>query len=390
MLGVTLVTFLYRRSAPGRIAPAFLPIVQQLDSNSVQYFGKPLSKVEPTQEIVGRLSRVLRLRIEAGDRVVSIFVKRYEPRTGSPEEAVRFRRYVVNESTRTLLAARGATESAGVVRIIACFPEHFALVTEAAEGVGLDRLFRRLAIVRTASARQRVHRALARVAAWLRIFQASVPSGKTRTRDYRRYVDVRLSELAGADHVRFGAIHRTALEFFDACHPLLATADLAPVAVHGDLCPSNILVRDNAVTVLDLGMSGAGTRYEDLAHVYFHLELAGRRMLFGDALVDSLQRTLLEEFEPCLDAQAPLFRLMLLQQATCYLSQIARRENTNTDTLMEWQRRRRIAWCIDLIGRCAGDHRRLTGTPVRSSGAASHDEVLGEQRAERCVPRTVE
>lgn len=377
-------------SKTGRVSPAFLPILQQLETNSVLYFGKPLSRVEPTLELHGRYSRVLRLRIEAGDRTLSIFVKRYEPRTGTAEEALRFRRYVVTEYSRTLLAAQCSTPSTGVARAIACLPDHFALVTEEAQGVGLDRLFKRCAIVRTPSARENVCRALRQAARWLRAFQAGVPVVKTRMRDYRNYLDIRLRELVGLRRPGFGEAERAAaLSFFDIHHPRLTPADRALVPIHGDLCPTNILVRDQGVTVLDLGMSGDGTRYQDLAHLCFHVELSGYRLSLGSNVVERLKRALLEEFEPGLTADAPLFRIMLLQHAVCFLAQLARQEPDAVTILNEWQWRRRVAWCIKMTGVAAATGGWLTGARRRTSGSADDGTVLGEPAAQ-CVPRGIE
>lgn len=333
------------------MSPAFLPIIQQLESNGVHYFGKALSRVEPTEELTGRFSRVLRLRIETGGRILLVFVKRYEARSGTPDEEVRFRRYVTTEFARTMLALQCSTKSAGVARPVACLPDQFALVTEGAEGVGLDRLFKRLAFIRTPSACEHIQRSLGRVAGWLRQFQAGVPVVKTRPRDYRRYLDVRLQELAAHHWGGFGEAERTAaLACFDENCARLCPGDLVLVPIHGDLCPPNILVRDDGVTVLDLGMSGDGTRYHDLAHLYLHVELAGRHLRLRRPLVNRLNAALLKGFEPNLDVRAPLFRVMVLQHVICYLSQIARQEREAQSAIHKWRLRRRMAWCLELAG----------------------------------------
>jgi hypothetical protein len=329
----------------------FLPVLEHLQSNSVQLFGSPLSSVEPTLELTGLYSRVLRVRIDAGGRVTSIFIKRYEPRSGTSEETARFRRYVDREYSRLLLAAGCATESASVARPIAFLPEHFALITEQAHGVPLQGLFKRLAILRTPAARDKVQQALAHVASWLRNFQAAVPPNKARTRDQRKYLDIRLLELVDLHRPGFGEAERAAvLECFDAHLARLAPADLAPVASHGDLCPSNILVHDNGVTVLDLAMSTDGTRYQDLSHLSFHVELAGRRFLFGSTLVDRLRSGLLHAFESGLDAHTPLFRISHMHHAVCHLAELARHQRVLSKPVSEWRWKSRVAWCMNAMG----------------------------------------
>ena len=307
--------------------------------------------MEPTGEVNGRFSRVLRLRVEAGGRVSTVFVKRYEARSGTPDEEVRFRRYVEREFGRTMSARECATASAGVARPIACLPDQFAIVTEGAAGIGLERLFKRLAILRTPSAGERVARALGGVASWLRHFQAGVPVEKTRVRDYRRYLDVRLQELAANGRGRFTESDRAAaLAFFDDQWARVRPEDLTLVPIHGDLCPSNILVSIDGVTVIDLGMSTDGTRYHDLAHMFLHVKLAGRRLRLGRRSLDRLETALLRAFDASLTPDAPLFRIMLLQHAICYLAQIARQERELTSAVSEWRARRRVAWALDVAG----------------------------------------
>jgi thiamine kinase-like enzyme len=338
-------------SATAGVSPGFLPVLEHLESNSVQYFGSPLTSVEPTLELTGLYSRVLRVRIDAGGRVTSIFIKRYEPRSGTSEETTRFRRYVDREYARLLLAAGCATEAASVARPIAFLPEHFALITEQAQGVPLQGLFKRLAVLRTPTTRDRVQQALAHVATWVRNFQSAVPPNKPRTRDQRKYIDIRLLELVDLRRPGFGEAERAAvLECFDGQLARLTSADLAPVASHGDLCPSNILVHDNGVTVLDLAMSTDGTRYQDLSHLTLHVELAGRRFFFGSSLVDRLRSGFLQAFEPGLDARTPLFRMSYMQHAVCYLAEIARQERVLGNTVSEWRWRSRVAWCMNAMG----------------------------------------
>jgi hypothetical protein len=344
------------------------------------------SRLEPTAEMAGRFSRVLRVRVDLGDRTVTIFLKRYEARSGTPDEELRFRRYVNIEFTRTHLAAHCATRSAGVPRAIACLPDDFAIATEQAHGVGLHALFRRLAIVRTRAARENAERALAQVGGWLREFQAGVPVINTRVRDHRHYLDVRLQELARGRRQGFGEAQRAAaLASFDAEHARLKPGDLAPVPIHGDLCPSNILVRDNAITVLDLAMSGDGTRCHDLAHLFLHVELAGRHLRLSQSLVNGLTHALLSGFEPSLHSGAPLFRIMLLQHVVCDLAQISRGVPLSGAGIVgEWKWRRRLARCL----RMAHLHppRVSFAAADDPSGAADHDEILGQQCAQRCVP----
>ena len=337
--------------ASGRVSPGFLPILAHLESNALLLFGDPLTRLEADREVTGRFSRVLRVRVLGAVAVRAIYIKRYEPRSGAPEEELRFRTYVQREFERLHLAARSATEYAGVPRPIAYLPDHFAVVTEEADGVGLDRMLKRLSILRSDSIAETVERAMRGVGQWLYRFQAEMPVTTTRVRNYRDYLDIRLRELVDTAGNAFReADRRAALAFFDAQAPQLSPDDLAPVAIHADLCPSNVLVRKSGVTLLDLGMSANGTRYHDLTHLFMHLELAGRRFHLGRTLIDRFQRALVDGYEPGLDVNAPLFRIMLLQHTMCHLAEVARLNGRPANVLATWRARRRVAECFEIGG----------------------------------------
>ncbi|MHC0039789.1 hypothetical protein, partial [Pseudoneobacillus sp. C159] len=81
--------------------------------------------------------------------------------------------------------------AAGVPQPIACLPDRFAIVTEEASGLPLQRLLKQLCVVRTSGSVTATLRALYRVGRWVRHFQETVPI-LDRPSNLRRYLDVRL------------------------------------------------------------------------------------------------------------------------------------------------------------------------------------------------------
>lgn len=331
------------------LSPAAAFVFDHLTSHSQRYFGE-VAALQPLREVVGPASRVVRARLQLQGRDVIVYVKLYE-RNASPEDRSRFEKYVTNEFHRTTLARRFSTAGADVPEPIVCIPEQLALVMQEAAGTTLARLLRQLCILRTPSTGRAVLRALHRVGRWLRQFQEGVPTRGLNAADLRTYLDVRLKRLLDQQRRAFTQADRQAvLDFHDRHAALLAADDLRIVPIHADLCPTNILVRPGGITVIDLASSCDGSRYCDVAHLYMHLAFAGRRFRLGRTLTDHMQRVLLDGFERGLRADAPLFRLMLLQHLACHAMWISTHARYDRSALGEWRFGRALARCWSMAG----------------------------------------
>jgi Ser/Thr protein kinase RdoA (MazF antagonist) len=331
------------------LSPAAAFVLDHLKLNSERYFGE-VAALQPLQELVGPASHVVRARLQLRGRDRIVYVKCYE-QTGSPEERRRFERYVTNEFKRTTLARRVATTGADVPEPIVCIPEQLALVMHEAAGTTLARLLRQLCVVRTPSTGRAALRALYRVGRWLRRFQDGMPTLGLNAANLRAYLDVRLTRLVDQQRRTFTAADRQAvLDFHDREAARLTADDLRLVPIHADLCPTNILVRPGGITVIDLASSCDGARYCDVAHLYMHLAFAGRRFHLGHTLTDHMQRVLLDGFQRGLRADAPLFRLMLLQHLACYLMWISTHPRYDRSTIGEWRFGRTVARCWSMAG----------------------------------------
>ena len=327
----------------------FAPVLARLESSAETLFGGAIRRFETGRAIEGPSARLLPVRIHTSSASVDLFVKRFVPAGDVPEAFERAARYIQWESERTLQAAAifRSSPALGVSRVVASFPDLLALVTERCPGTGLDRVLRRLAIVRSGKAMNRAVAAFSRVGEWLRRFQAGVPVRNPAIRkDYREYLDIRLRALAASARSGFTDDHRrTLLHVFETVRRQVDAADLALVATHADLCPANVLVRDGGVTVVDFAMSSDGNRYVDLAHLALHLRLLGRRWRLG-SVVNRLERALLEGYNPDLGADAPLLKLMMVQHSACYLAGGAAKARGWMD---ERVLRGRVAWALRMF-----------------------------------------
>jgi Ser/Thr protein kinase RdoA (MazF antagonist) len=141
----------------------------------------------------------------------------------------------------------------------------------------------------------------------------------------REYIDVRLRRLLVTRRPVLSDRDRTRLlAYFDRTAALVGAADLTEVLTHGDLAPSNVLIDGPCVTVIDFAMTTPGGVFMDVARLYTQLEFLLAKPKFRPTAVRSLQRALLDGFDPNLRPDRPLFRLFLLQHLLCHMSNLAR------------------------------------------------------------------
>ena len=295
----------------------FDAVLRQLDSGAAAYFGDPQAVVCPVRRLDGPFSSLLRVRIRTAVEETHAFVKVLKTRGTAPEEIADRRRLLENEYRTTLHLYQECLLRPGLtaLRPIAVFPEHLAIVTAEVPGRTFDRVLRRAVwgLQRPSLAID----AARRVGAWIRTYQTLPPHGGATVG--RSYLDVRLRGLVGTV---LTSIDR---EFaLDACETLtrLDPAGAASrVAIHGDLCATNIIVQDTGeVAVLDFMTAKTGTRYHDAAHLFLHLENEALRVPLRRPFLRSMQRALLEGFDPSASPEAPLFKLMILQHSACQLA----------------------------------------------------------------------
>ena len=161
----------------------------------------------------------------------------------------------------------------------------------------------------------------------------------------RGYLDARVKRLMAAGVFAEGD-RKLVLDYFDTIAALVAPESTALVAVHADLCPTNILIGlDGGVTILDFAMAKMGARDHDAAHLFMHLEFLRWRPHLRSHVIDDAQEALARGYDPAASTADPLFRLMLLQHLVCHLALLAERQTGHLEPAYRWLLRRRWAKC---------------------------------------------
>jgi tRNA A-37 threonylcarbamoyl transferase component Bud32 len=296
---------------------AFEPVLELLRAESTTHFGTSRVRLVPfdrSERPFSRLTRVRVQRLDQGGVDSQLFVKLYHA-TDANRGMVRQRVCGDFESTLRIFRAMQEWGDLGVVRPVACYPEHLAIVTEEAEGTTLQRyLETKMTWLRARANAAEVTSTMERLSRWIRVFQEiEGEDGTVAVDSLREYVDVRLKRLVQHPVSGFtDATRATVLAHLDALGRAVAEPDLRRVAVHADMSLGNVLVSPGRVVVLDFAMATRGTYLHDLARVFVHLDTLGVKPQFGRAAIRRLQMALLRGFDPALTPDHPLFRLLVL------------------------------------------------------------------------------
>jgi aminoglycoside phosphotransferase (APT) family kinase protein len=301
-------------------------------------------------------SHIYRIQVGNNADARRIYVKIFRPRKDTAEEFDFMVRRVRRdyETTRALHAAMSSEAGLGVVRPIACFPEHLALVTAEAPGEMLLRVFERHSHWKTTEAGAKPQIIAARrTGEWLRAFQRTQSAQDLVSIDaVRDYLDFRLRRLVADPQTTFSEHDRRAvLDQFTKRAGEIPPDALRAVPVHGDLAMGNVLVDGSGITVLDLTSVGSGTLYHDLGHLYMQIGLLSAKASLRRTRIAALQRALLDGFQPGLSSAHPLFELMYLQNTVCHLVGLIRQPAGRGERIYNWWvARRHLDWLRKFAG----------------------------------------
>ena len=302
----------------------------------------PGADVQVLRRIDGPFSHALQIRVCADARTTTAYLKILKPRKAGAKELQRIDRILDREyrATKDLYDTFEGNDVMRAVRPLAFLPEHRALVTEEVPGRPMAEL---LADPQCSTA---FLTGIARnVGVWVRIYQSLRPSTEPiEISRRRRYLDKRLHRLLG--RVITSEQHSEMLDRFDRLAGQIGCASVPAVQIHADLNPLNIVVDENGkLAVLDFTMAKLGTKYHDITHMYFHLELLASRHPKRADVFKNCQRALLAGFDPSASFDDPLFRMILMEHAVCHVALLAQRRLPLVDVAYRWRLRRRWRLC---------------------------------------------
>ena len=210
----------------------------------------------------------------------------------------------------------------GAVRPIACYPALLAIVTEEVPGETLLKAVeQRMRWALDSSRSADLQEVFGAAGTWIREFQEPA-EGSFSLAWIREYVDSRLQRIAKVSGPRGERLREQVLRHIDRLGSNMPDAPAAAVTVHADLSPSNIMVCDHRVVVLDFAMARPGHPLQDVARLFTQLDLLALKPQFRRAAIRRLQLALLRGFDAELRADDPALRLQVLAQRINHLGSL--------------------------------------------------------------------
>jgi hypothetical protein len=316
------------RSTMASALALFEPVLVRLQADALAHFGTANARLIPIAHEERPFSHLLRVGVcrESADRPdLHVFIKIFKPKPlDGGVEKMRLRVAHDFQVSRRTFEAMGRWRDLAVVRPLACYVEHLAIVTEQAPGETLmAHLESRARWFPAPAARRALGETLGSIGRWLRAFQSIDPGdGRVALTDLRGYVDLRLQRLAA--HRVFSASQRQrVLDYLDTLSTQVPLMQLADVFVHADFALGNILVAGRRIVVLDLAMAQRGTSLHDISRLYLQLDVLRAKPQFRPGVVRALQHALLRGFDETLTPQRPLFRYLLMLHRVNHLGTLS-------------------------------------------------------------------
>jgi hypothetical protein len=164
----------------------------------------------------------------------------------------------------------------GVVKPVACLPDHLSLLTEEFPGLTLETLLRQRPLFRSSARSEDVIRLCRLIGKWLRKFQDFTEAGEEAASDLSglfAYCDERLRIILDS---RNGGLDRgtavATIAHLERLAARISRADLAPVGRQNDFRPENILTNGTRVVVVDFTGYCSGPRLYDFMKFWMKLE----------------------------------------------------------------------------------------------------------------------
>lgn len=327
----------------------FQPVFHAIESRGLAELPGPL-RVEAVEYRRQPYSHLARVRIHHSGGVVPAYVKLLRLKNDSASHLDAVRRRIINEFDAATVVHRGLADGSGLTTVwpLGCLPEYLACVTAEARGEPLlDVLQREAAWHPSRECLDALLSVHANTGAWLRRFQALKPSTGTVCRDaITGYIDVRLKRLVRDPKASFSEVDRArVLRYCEAKCRQVPDEDLTEVWTHADFGPSNVLVDEGRIVVLDFAMAHPGTVLSDVARMYTQIEWLAAKPKFLTGTIRALQQSLLAGFDPRLTVDRPLFEVMVLQHRINHFLGIVERNASVLSKIYNWHLARRDrAW----------------------------------------------
>lgn len=302
----------------------FQQVLDNLRENHQSYFesrATPQFGVDQTADHPN--SRIARLRVkwEHGERM--LFLKLLYPdqvdgRTNRSDREYKEQQIRAEyEVLKKLDRAFAGHQTLGVIKPVACFPEHLALVTEEQPGIKFSSIIGNVKIFSKREEIKEVVQWVQLCGSWLRHFQTFVPGNG-------KFVEFSFDEILDFCEVRLGLLTQFRQgEFTNSfCQSIrhflreqveqTKQETMEIIGRHNDFGPYNMILTGQKLVLLDFAGFGFGPSCWDYVKFWCGLDQIRGSLLVSDKTVDQLQEAFISGYGKMLDPNTPLFAIYRL------------------------------------------------------------------------------
>lgn len=312
-------------------------------------------RVEHLQSITRPFSYIARSRI-IGDRDARVvFIKLYRNTRKRSREKMIEKIRTDYEIARFWYDRFAGSPAYRVVRPVLALPEQYLFASEESSGEDLyELILKKGAFFPSIDDLQLLCGHLRRVGEWLQYKKAVMSQAGVRYRieDLQAYMDVRLKLLSEDDRRGFPlSLRKRVLGYLDTRGGTVPESDLGVSISHSDFNPSNILVSNEAVTVLDFGRMVEENHLLDLSKLHFQLGLLTLKPQYRRAAIGRLQQALLEGFGDGAAEQRLMFRMLSMRNILTHLAGISQfwKQNAKEKLYNRWVMRKELEMLEKLL-----------------------------------------
>ena len=274
---------------------------------------------------------------------VCLVVKLFKPKKVSVDTIKVLKEKVRNDFEVTQRFFESFKEYAGysTAEPVICLPEMLAVVMRESQGTNLrDLVATKARLYPNKATMNKLVEQSHRCGEWLRLFQRLTEKSiqaKLSLPNLIDDIDRRLRRLEHGKRISSDWRARI-LRYLENEAALVQESDLTLCGVHADFSPSNVLVNDNEVIVLDFTMYRIGSVYHDLSYFHRYFENFLHKPIFRSRTIAALQDSFLKGYGKMVNPASPIFRIFKMRHVICHFVGIA--ESKTSAPHVRWFARR--------------------------------------------------
>ncbi|MDI6780498.1 MAG: phosphotransferase [bacterium] len=204
------------------------------------------------------------------------------------------------------------TNKYSAIKMIVCFPEYYALVTEECQGDLLNSIIIKHGKLYPNKQRCNYLKSICYNCGLLlkNIHDTTLQDEIFDLHELIEYIDIRLKKSVVDERIVFDEKMRQGiLKYLRKQIPMISKDDLRVVGTHGDFGPNNILIENQTVKIMDYADFQYDSMYQDITYFYQRLENLMHNPIFRPVTIHALQDAFCQGYSSEIIINKPIFMM---------------------------------------------------------------------------------